>query len=142
MGEATYYVDGSAKTIREGEVPDASFGNGANNAGSNACGIGINIGIGAVVGTPAQFTLEDQYEAARTPQNSQAIGGLAHTDPANWPSSGGTSGVGDQPVEAGTFPTYAEKLADSSLDGTVTVTGNATLTTLAQGWTAGVVPIT
>ena len=41
MGEATFFTDGSAKTIREGEVPDASFGNGANNAGSNACGIGM-----------------------------------------------------------------------------------------------------
>ena len=140
MGEATYYVDGLAKTIRQGEVPNASFDNGVNNAGSNACGIGINIGGGAVVGTPAQFTLEDQDGNARTPQNSQAIGGFAHTDPVNWPSSGGNSGGGSQPVQAGDSPTYAEKLADSSLDGTITATGNATLTDLNTGWTAGVVP--
>jgi hypothetical protein len=142
MGQATFYIDGVAALIRATEVPNASFANGANNAGSNAPAIGINIGEGAIVGTPEQFTLNNQAGQARSPQHSQAIGGLAHTEVTDWPSSGGNSGAGSQPVEAGTFPTYAEKLADSSLDGTVTVTGNATLTTLAQGWTAGVVPVT
>ena len=138
MNVATFYIDGTAKTIREGEVPDASFDNGANNAGSNACGIGINMGGGAIVGTPAQFTLEDQHEAARTPQNSQAIGGLAHTDPANWPSSGGNSGVGSQPVESGQQPSYAQKLADPALDGTVSSPVSATLNTLSAGWVPSV----
>lgn len=135
MGEATYYVDGLAKTIRQGEVPAASFDNGVNNAGLNAAGIGINSGGGAVVGTPEQFTLEDQHEAARTPQFSQAIGGLAHTSTSGWPSSGGTSGAGAQPIQAGTFPTVAAKKANSALDGTVITAGNATLTDLASGWT-------
>jgi hypothetical protein len=47
---------------------------GCNRAGSNAPGIGINTGD---VSTPApdQFTLNDQAEAARAPQNSQHIGG-------------------------------------------------------------------
>ena len=118
MGDATYYVDESVKTTRESEVPDASFDNGVNNAASNASGIGINAGGGAVVGSNAQFTLEDQYEAARTPQNSQAIGGTA------------------QPIQVGTSPTAAEKLSDPSVDGTVTATGEATLATLNAGWTA------
>lgn len=138
MTQATYYIDDTAKAIRAGEVPDASFDNGVNNAGSNACGIGINMGGGAVVGTPAQFTLEDQHEAARTPQNSQAIGGLAHTDPANWPSSGGISGVGVQPVKSGQQPSYAQKLADPALDGTVSSPVSAALDTLSAGWAPSV----
>ena len=136
MPDVTYYSDDLAKTVRETEVPNASFDNGVNNAGSNACGIGINIGGGAVVGTPAQFTLEDQDGNARTPQNSQAIGGLAYTDPADWPSSGGTSGAGTQALLAGTTPTNAEKSADPSVDGRVVTTGEATLATLNAGWTA------
>ena len=138
MNVATFYIDGIAKNIRAGEVPDASFDNGVNNAGSNACGIGISMGGGAIVGTPAQFTLEDQYETARTPQNSQAIGGFAHTDPVNWPSSGGNSGGGSQPVESGQQPSYAQKLADPALDGTVSSPVSATLTTLSAGWVPSV----
>jgi len=136
MPDVTYYSDDLAKTIRETEVPAASFDNGANNAASNACGIGVNIGGGAVVGSTAQFTLADQGGNARTPQNSQSIGGFALTDPVSWPSSGGNSGAGTQPLLAGTTPTTAAKLADPSVDGRVITTGDATLATLNAGWTA------
>lgn len=40
----TYYVDSTLKTARESDVPLANFDNGANNAASNAVGIGINTG--------------------------------------------------------------------------------------------------
>lgn len=40
----TYYVDPTARTAREAQVPNASFTNGCNNAASNANGVGINTG--------------------------------------------------------------------------------------------------
>ena len=40
----TYYVDSTARTARESDVPLADFDNGMNDAASNAPGIGINTG--------------------------------------------------------------------------------------------------
>ena len=40
----TYYVDSTARTAREAEVPLAAFDNGMNDAASNAPGIGVNTG--------------------------------------------------------------------------------------------------
>ena len=40
----TYYVDSTARTAREAEVPLADFDNGMNDAASNAPGIGVNTG--------------------------------------------------------------------------------------------------
>lgn len=40
----TYYVDSTARTARESEVPNADFDNGMNDAASNAPGVGINTG--------------------------------------------------------------------------------------------------
>ena len=120
MANPTFFVDATAVAARTSEVPDASFADGANNAASNACGIGINADGGAVVGTDEQFTLLDQAETPRTPQDSQSIGGTALAD--------GTSGVGTQPVKVGTNSTTG--------DGVMTATGSATLVSLAAGWTS------
>ena len=110
MSDPSYYLDGTLVSARESEVPDASFANGANAAASCAPGIGINEGEGVVVGDPQQFTLLDQAEAARTPQDSQHIGEDA------------------TPVNIGT--------TDADGDGTMTSTGEATLASLAAGWTS------
>jgi hypothetical protein len=136
MGTVSTFRDTTAITAREAEVVAANFANGMNN-GLCSPGIGINIGEGAVVGTPEQFTLEDQFEAIRVPQVSQALGGLGYTDYDDYPSSGGIEGNGSAHAEfivpVG-MPTQAAKDADSSLDGTVTVLGTANLQTLAAGW--------
>ncbi len=106
----TYYTDSAAVIERITEVPNADFSTGANVAASNACGIGINIGGGEVVGTPAQFTLLDQDEAARTPQTSQILGEDTAAIKAGAPSANG--------------------------DGAVPISSDATLATLEAGWVA------
>ena len=139
MGEPTIFVDNTANAARALEVPNASFENGANNAGSCACGLGINMNEGAVVGTPEQYTLLDQFGNARDSQISQSIGGFPFVDRSSidWPSSGGTEGTApDSTIEFGTLPTQAAKDADPSLDGTITVTNTASLVDLAIGWEA------
>ena len=150
MSEPTYMMDAAAQTARAAEVTGADFTNGMNLGGSCAPGIGINMNKGAVVGTPEQFTLLDQGSlfgpvapAARDPQTSQFIGGLPFVDrvadAVPWPGSGGVSGtLPDASIRFGdnASPTYAEKLADSSLDGTITPIANADLLVLATGWAA------
>jgi hypothetical protein len=110
----TYYVDDTAVAARKAEtsqsIPDASWLKGMNAGASNACGVGVNQGEGAVVGTDAQFTLLDQAGAARTPQDSQIIGGAVSA------------------LDVGTNAATG--------DGTPTRTGGATLVSLAAGWTA------
>jgi hypothetical protein len=129
--EATFFIDDVAVTARELEVVGASFDNGMNLAGSNACGIGINMNEGAVVGTPEQFTLLDQHGNAREAQISQHIGGSGLGD--------GSSGTQpDAVVRFGDSPTQAAKDADTALDGTITTLGNSTLTTLGAGWVVNV----
>lgn len=140
MSNPTFFVDDTATTARKLEVVNADFDNGMNLGGSNAPAVGVNIGEGAVVGTPEQFTLLDQHGNARAGQISQSIGGLPFVDRniTPWPSSGGTEGTApDATVRSGTLPTQAAKDADTALDGTIAVIdGNATLTDLAVGWTA------
>lgn len=135
MGEPTYFIDDVARTAREAEVTAADFDNGMNLGGSNACGIGINMNEGAVVGTPEQFTLLDQFENARAAQISQHIGGEGLTLVADWPSSGGQEGtLPDAVIRFGTLPTQAAKDADTAVDGTIIPVGNATLSVLLDGW--------
>ena len=123
MGEPTFFQDDVAVTARELENTGASFVNGANLAGSNAPGIGINMNEGAVVGEPQQFTLLDQHGDAREAQISQHIGG---------------SGLGDGSI--GTLPDAVIQFgpASASGDGTIVATGNATLSSLAAGWVVNV----
>jgi hypothetical protein len=122
MAQPATFIDDTARATRVGEVSGASFLNGMNN-GSCQPGIGITNGPINLAGTPAQFTLLDQNEDARTPQVGQSVGGVA-------------LGAGES-VAA----TQAIDLVDNSAtgDGTVTKDGTgATLTTLAAGWVAGV----
>lgn len=126
---ATGFIDDIAVAAREAEVTAADFDNGMNIAGSCACGIGINMLEGAVVGTPEQFTLLDQFGNAREAQISQHIGG----------SGLGAGSIGTLPdavIRYGVAPTQAAKDADPALDGTIAFTSNSTLSVLATGWTA------
>ena len=129
MGNPTIFRDDAATAARAAEVPNASFYNGVNNAGSCACGIGINADEGAVVGTPNQFTLLDQFGSARAGQISQSIGGYPYVPASAYPSSGGQSGISPQ-------STIFVAANSVNGDGTVTNLGNATLDSLAAGWTA------
>jgi hypothetical protein len=139
MGTAVAFRDSAAITAREPEVPAADFTNGMNNCNCSP-GIGINVGEGAVVGEPQQFTLEDQFEAIRVPQVSQVLGGNGLTPISGYPSSGGIPGNGSAHAEfivAVTTPTNAAKAAaDPSIDGSVIVQGTANLQTLGAGWVA------
>jgi hypothetical protein len=123
MGEPTAFIDSTAQATRAGEVPNASFTNGMNLGGSNACGIGINMNGGAVVGTPGQYTLLDQFGSPRTAQISQHIGG---------------SGLGEG--TEGTAPDAVIRFGTPSPDGdgSLTFIGNASLYTLGAGWATNV----
>lgn len=89
-----YNLSSVAVTERNAQYPgdpftddngDGSYNTylGCNRAGACAPGIGINSGNMAYLTpqigneNPQQFTLEDQAEAARIPQDSQHIGGVA-----------------------------------------------------------------
>ena len=127
----TRFIDDSDLASRKIDVPNADFDGGGNQAGACAPGVGINADDTApiaVVGTPEQFTLEDQDEAARTPQVSQHIGGTGFVlFSGTYPSSGGNSGKGTEGIGAVTN--------DTSGNGQVTQNGDATLAALS-GWTA------
>ena len=127
MGEPTYFIDDAAQTARAAEVTGADFDNGMNLGGSCACGLGINMNEGAVVGTPPQFTLLDQFGNAREAQISQHIGGSGLGD-----GSSGT--LPDAVIRFGTLPTEAAKDSDPAVDGTIIPVGNSTLSVLADGW--------
>jgi len=122
-------VDDVSVAARALEVPDADFTNGMNVTGSNAPGIGINIAGGAVIGTPEQFTLNDQDNDARTPQVSQLVGGAGYINRGSvaWPSSGGVEGKGVLFLRGG-------PQAAAAGDGTITFTDNLWLQALSGGW--------
>ena len=132
----TFYKDATAVTARALEVTTADFVNGCNAGGPCAHGIGIAIGQPLAEGSEEQFTLLDQHEAIRVPQDSQQIGGLAYVDRSTiaWPSSGGIAGVGVQPILTATNQTEAAKVADPDKRGLPVITGTANLQTLAAGW--------
>jgi hypothetical protein len=81
----TFTLNATAVATRNGQYTgtpltdppgDGTYANpylGGNRAGSNAPGIGIN--TGAVDPKVPDWTTEDQHEAARSPQDSQHIGG-------------------------------------------------------------------
>lgn len=129
MANPTLFRDDAAIALRSLENTLASWTTGMNNGGSNACGIGINIDGGAVVGTDEQFTLLDQFGNARAGQRSQSIGGYPYVAAADYPSSGGAEGTApDGTIFAATV--------SSTGDGSVVSLGNATLNDLATGWVA------
>lgn len=127
MAELTSFVDTIAVGNRETEVPLANFGDGCNNAGSNAHGLGIGIDDGAVSGLPDQFTLLDQHGNTRQAQISQSIGGFPYVAAAAYPSSGGTEG---------TLPDATIRTGTNDGNGVITPVGNASLVTLGAGWVA------
>ncbi len=137
--DSTFFQDDSVVVLRKVELPNANFANGMNLGGSNAGGIGINQGGGAIDGRPSQFTLLDQNELPREAQISQSIGGEPYVLQSQYPSSGGLEGtLPDDVIQFGPNPTKAEKDADPALDGTIAATGNSTLSSLAVGWTVNV----
>jgi len=91
--EATYLLNGTSVTARDGEnmggVVTPDWDGGGNRAGSNAPGIGIATGtVQAGDHKTDDWTLLDQREVARDPQDSQHLGGDGLDD--------GTSGVTTQ----------------------------------------------
>ena len=118
MAAATRAIDNAARAARVSEVSDASWGTGLNFGGGCNVGIGINAGGGAIVGTPEQFTLLDQNDDGRTPQQTQSIGGTALND-------GSATGFSNILV--------SEPSANGD-GGVETGSVNATLTTLSGGW--------
>jgi len=102
---STYFLDATAVAARDAEytgtpctdvVGDGSYADpylGCNRAGSCAPGIGINTaaeGLSSGAVKASDWTLEDQHEAARTPQDGAHIGNTGLGD--------GTAGVGDVPI--------------------------------------------
>ena len=118
--EPTTFVNATSVSARDAEYTGSPFTAGGMNNGGCQPGVGINIGVAgqiAVSGSPDEFTLEDQWEATRTPQDGQYIGGNGLGE--------GVSGVGTIPI--------ISVLNDADGEGGVTDLGDATLTTLA-GW--------
>ena len=142
----TFFIDDAAFAARGAEVPGATFNSGCGGGASNAHGIGINVGGGAIIGTPEQFTLNDQFGNARQSQRSQCIGGNGTVPRSGnvattWDksqalysengaaSSGGTEGTAPDAV--------IRVVADSSAEsgGVITLPAEgAWLTDLATGW--------
>ena len=117
----TAFIDvTTAVAARAAEVSAASFIDGGNWCASNAPGIGINIGGGALTEDDNQWTLLDQTGAARTPQDSSYLG---------------NTGLGEGATGAGTvFISTSANATDGLGDNSATVTGTADLITLAAGW--------
>lgn len=128
MNSPSIFIDITARAARAAEVPAASFVNGMNEGGSCAPGLGIATDQADLTGEASGWTLLDQFGNARTPQNSQQIGGAAYAAPSAYPLSGGASGAGTQPIFIVTNTAAG--------DGTSTLDGNATLSDLATGWAA------
>ena len=142
--DVTAYVDDAAVTAAvttEARQAATSYVGGMNAGASNAPGIGINQGGGAVVGTKPQFTLldqgrpvesgGDQIPVVREAQISELIGGDGITEAADWPGSGGLPGTGAEGVVR--FGPQDAAYPDGS--GDIVFAGNSTLSVLATGWT-------
>ena len=109
--DATFYQNAAQK--RAGEVTTADWDNGMNRGGSNAPGVGIATDNPNLEQSLPSWTLEDQHEAARTPQDGQHLG-----------EGGGTlgnEGVGTVPIN----------IADAEGDD---FNDTASLADLAVGW--------
>jgi hypothetical protein len=128
---ANTFRDIAAVGVREAETGIEFDGAGGMNNGCNCPGIGVAIGGGDLGDEDLQeWTLLDQFGAARVPQVSQVIGGLGITTANDWPNSGGLEGNGSGHGEFIVGVTNAD-----AGDGTVTVNGTANLQTMAVGWT-------
>jgi hypothetical protein len=140
MAIPTVFIDDSAVTARQAEVPDAVWNSGA--FGGTPCGIGISNSENQLQealmpptdGSPlvdsgvGSWSLLDQHGNVRIGQIGQNIGGQGYTDPADYPSSGG---------QEGTEPDATIRWQPQLLDGTGALAfpaPNAELETLQQGW--------
>jgi len=85
----TYFLDPTAVAARDAEmVVSGQFVGGMNLGGSNAPGVGINTaGYNPKL---SDWSIEDQHEAARAPQDSAHLG--------NTGLGAGTEGVGTVPI--------------------------------------------
>lgn len=102
----TYFQDATAVAARDAEYTgtpcsdvdgDGTTANpylGCNRAGSSAPGVGINVSPTPAASDgdvhPPNWTLEDQHEVARAPQDGAHLG--------NTGLAGGTAGVGTVPI--------------------------------------------
>ena len=68
----TYTQDHVLKAAREGDVALADFDDGMNKASANSPGIGVHTAI--TDSKLSDWTVEDQHEVARRPQESQHLG--------------------------------------------------------------------
>ena len=119
----TAFVNATSVTAREAEVTAADFDNGANAGAACAPGIGIATDVAGLTGATSGWTLKDQTDTARTPQDSQHIGGTG--------LGAGVAGAGTVGIDVVT--------PSSTGDGTGTIGGDAHLVSLAAGWAAVVV---
>ena len=132
--DPTFFQDDPAVALRAPEVPNASFAAGCNVAASCAPGIGINQGGGAIVGTPEQFTLLDQFGNARAAQKSQLLGGTGYSQPGT--SSGEEGTAPNNVVRYGTNQDNVNGAPNPDTSGDITVVSNSTLNDIAIGWVA------
>jgi hypothetical protein len=94
--DAEYTGTPCTDVVGDGTAADPYLG--MNRAGSNAPGIGIATGF--IDPKLTDWSILDQHEAARTPQDGQLLGGAGFVDRSSvaWPSSGGVEGVGALPI--------------------------------------------
>lgn len=121
----TTFVDATALATRTTEQTTASWVNGMN---SGTCQPGIGIATDNPLLEGDNWTLTDQFAAARTPQDGQSIGGVALNE-GNTTAGGWTE---DQ--------TFNVITNDADGDGTATLTGTPHLVTLAAGWAEVALP--
>lgn len=115
MNVPTFTIQGTDALARVGETGNLNFSDvdgtggyneylGCNRCGSNAPGIGIQVGalqyLAGEDELPEKWTVEDQDEAARTPQVSAVISNRGRVNRSTVPydSSGGQEGKADQPI--------------------------------------------
>lgn len=113
--EVPTYIDGQTANPFEDSNGDGTYNSylGCNRAGSCASGIGICSGV-INTDTAEQWTVLDQNEAARVPQDSDYIGNTGFVDRSSvaWPSSGGDIGNPTNPITHIQYPASAPGTVD------------------------------
>lgn len=96
----TFLLNATTVIARAIEVPDADFAGGMNRGGSNAPGVGIN--TSDIDPKLDNWSLLDQFSAARNPQDSQHLGGDGTTV---------GSPTANSPINADQDPDFNDTLA-------------------------------
>lgn len=138
----SFFTDDAATTALSTRVPDAIVNSGVFGGGSNAPGLGISTENPGLDESLPSWTLLDQFGNARNGQRGQHIGGPGISSPGESDGDEGTLPAASIRVyDPASLPTYAEKLADPTLDGELTFPAeNAVLVDLATGWQVGPPP--